>query len=83
MNTRATAFSARYASIWRELKTLISISTTKGTYKDTSQGKPRLPSTFLPCWRQCRVITALIASQGKARFKRSSGWVGETAIWTR
>ena len=82
MKTRATTFSATYASIWRESKALMSISTTKGTYKETSQGKPNHPSTFLPCWRQWRVIISMSASHGKARFNNSNGWVGETSIWT-
>ena len=35
MNTRATTFSATYASISRELRCFTSIKTTKGTYKAT------------------------------------------------
>ena len=39
MNTRATTFSATYASISRELRCFTSIKTTKGTYK-AIWGKP-------------------------------------------
>ena len=79
MKTRATTFSATYASIWRESKVLTNISTTKGTYNETSQGKPGPPSTFLPFCRQCRVITSVSASQGKACFNSRSGWRSETS----
>ena len=75
MNTRATTFSATYASISRELRCFTSIKTTKGTYKATSQGKPGRPSVFLPAGREWRVMTSPRASHGSARLKGSSGWL--------
>ncbi len=68
MNTRATAFSARYDSMSRALRFFTSINTTKGTYNVTSHAKPGRPSVFLPARRQWRVMTSKSASHGRARL---------------
>src|SRR5215470_10979643 len=66
MNTRATTFSATYASKARAWSFFTTINTIKGTYKDTSHGKPGRPSVFLPARRQWRVMTSHSASQGSS-----------------